>query len=382
MTAPVVFSYLSAMADHKASDLYLTVGYPPSVRTDAALVSLSDVPLTLDAINEILGSVLTNRQKREFEQNLELNSALDMGKHGRFRVNVLQQRQFPALVIRRITSKIPSFEELHLPPILEKLAMERRGLVLITGMTGSGKSTTLAAMVDYRNSREQGHIITIEDPIEYFHEHKKSIVTQREVGMDTGTFAVAMKNALRQRPDVILVGEIRDREVMEQGLTIAETGHLCLATLHTNNAYQAIERIVNLFPEDYHNQIRLNLSLNLRAIISQRLLPCLKGGMIIALEVMLNQGLVKELIQSGQVGKIREIMEQNASSGMCTFDQSLLILYRDGQISEEVALAQADQPSDMLIKIRQVNLGKGADTLRSMDTSKLSLVSEDPFHRG
>lgn len=370
------------MADHKASDLYLTVGYPPSVRTDAALVSLSDVPLTLDAINEILGSVLTNRQKREFEQNLELNSALDMGKHGRFRVNVLQQRQFPALVIRRITSKIPSFEELHLPPILEKLAMERRGLVLITGMTGSGKSTTLAAMVDYRNSREQGHIITIEDPIEYFHEHKKSIVTQREVGMDTGTFAVAMKNALRQRPDVILVGEIRDREVMEQGLTIAETGHLCLATLHTNNAYQAIERIVNLFPEDYHNQIRLNLSLNLRAIISQRLLPCLKGGMIIALEVMLNQGLVKELIQSGQVGKIREIMEQNASSGMCTFDQSLLILYRDGQISEEVALAQADQPSDMLIKIRQVNLGKGADTLRSMDTSKLSLVSEDPFHRG
>lgn len=381
MTAPVVFSYLSAMADHKASDLYLTVGYPPSVRTDAALVPLSPEPLTADAINEIMGSVLTNRQKREFEQNLELNSALDMGKHGRFRVNVLQQRQFPALVIRRITSKIPSFEELHLPPILEKLAMERRGLVLITGMTGSGKSTTLAAMVDYRNSREQGHIITIEDPIEYFHEHKQSIVTQREVGMDTGTFAVAMKNALRQRPDVILVGEIRDREVMEQGLTIAETGHLCLATLHTNNAYQAIERIVNLFPEDYHNQIRLNLSLNLRAIISQRLLPCLKGGMIIALEVMLNQGLVKELIQSGQVGKIREIMEQNASSGMCTFDQSLLTLYREGQISEEVALAQADQPSDMLIKIRQVNLGKGADTLRSMDTSKLSLVTDDPSHR-
>lgn len=380
MSAPVVFSYLSAMAEHKASDLYLTVGYPPAVRTDSSLVSLSDEILTADTINEILGSILTNRQKRDFEQNLELNSALDMGKHGRFRVNVLQQRQFPALVIRRITSKIPSFEELHLPHILEKLAMERRGLVLITGMTGSGKSTTLAAMVDYRNAREQGHIITIEDPIEYFHEHKKSIVTQREVGMDTETFAIAMKNALRQRPDVILVGEIRDREVMEQGLTIAETGHLCLATLHTNNAYQAIERIVNLFPEDYHNQIRLNLSLNLRAIISQRLLPCLKGGMIIALEVMLNQGLVKELIQSGQVGKIREIMEQNASSGMCTFDQSLLVLYRDGQISEEVALAQADQPSDMLIKIRQVNMGKGADTLRSMDTSKLSLVSDDPHH--
>lgn len=381
MSAPIVFSYLSAMAEHNASDLYLTVGYPPAVRTDSALVPLSDELLTVDAVNDILGSILTNRQKRDFEQNMELNSALDMGKHGRFRVNVLQQRQFPALVIRRITSKIPSFEELHLPPILEKLAMERRGLVLITGMTGSGKSTTLAAMVDYRNSREQGHIITIEDPIEYFHEHKKSIVTQREVGMDTETFAVAMKNALRQRPDVILVGEIRDREVMEQGLTIAETGHLCLATLHTNNAYQAIERIVNLFPEDYHNQIRLNLSLNLRAIISQRLLPCIKGGMTIALEVMLNQGLVKELIQSGQVGKIREIMEQNASSGMCTFDQSLLILYREGKISEEVAMAQADQPSDMLIKLRQVNLGKGADSLRSMDTSKLSLMTDDVFQK-
>lgn len=365
------------MAEHNASDLYLTVGFPPSVRTDSSLVPLGEDVLTVDGINEILGSILTNRQKRDFEQNMELNSALDMGKHGRFRVNVLQQRQFPALVIRRITSKIPSFEELRLPPILEKLAMERRGLVLITGMTGSGKSTTLAAMVDFRNAREQGHIITIEDPIEYFHEHKKSIVTQREVGMDTETFAIAMKNALRQRPDVILVGEIRDREVMEQGLTIAETGHLCLATLHTNNAYQAIERIVNLFPEDYHNQIRLNLSLNLRAIISQRLLPAIGGGMTIALEVMLNQGLVKELIQSGQVGKIREIMEQNTSSGMCTFDQSLLILYRDGKISEDVALAQADQPSDMLIKIRQVNLGKGADSLRSLDTSKLSLMSDE-----
>lgn len=369
------------MAEYNASDLYLTVGYPPSLRTDSTLVPLGEEALTVDAINEILGSILTNRQKRDFEQNMELNSALDMGKHGRFRVNVLQQRQFPALVIRRITSKIPSFEELRLPPILEKLAMERRGLVLITGMTGSGKSTTLAAMVDFRNSREQGHIITIEDPIEYFHEHKRSIVTQREVGMDTETFAIAMKNALRQRPDVILVGEIRDREVMEQGLTIAETGHLCLATLHTNNAYQAIERIVNLFPEDYHNQIRLNLSLNLRAIISQRLLPAIGGGMTIALEVMLNQGLVKELIQSGQVGKIREIMEQNTSSGMCTFDQSLLILYRDGKISEEVALAQADQPSDMLIKIRQVNLGKGADSLRSLDTSKFSLMSDDAVHR-
>lgn len=372
MSAPLVFQYLSAMNGHKASDLYLTVGFPPSVRNDAGLTDLQEAALTVDDINEILSSVLTNRQKRDFEQNLELNTALDMGKHGRFRINVLQQKQAPALVIRRITTNIPSFADLHLPNILENLAMERRGLVLITGMTGSGKSTTLAAMVDYRNNREQGHIITIEDPIEYFHEHKKSIVTQREVGMDTESFAIAMKNSLRQRPDVILVGEIRDREVMEQALTIAETGHLCLATLHTSNAYQAIERIVNLFPEDYHNQIRLNLSMNLKAIISQRLLPSVKGGLTVALEVMLNQGLVRELIQSGQVGKIKEIMEQNTSIGMCTFDQTLLRLFSEGMISEEVALSQADQPSDMKIKIRQVLLGKGDDTLRSLDTSRLS----------
>lgn len=372
MSAPLVFQYLSAMNGHKASDLYLTVGFPPSVRNDAGLTYLQEASLTVDDINEILSSVLTNRQKRDFEQNLELNTALDMGKHGRFRINVLQQKQAPALVIRRITTHIPSFADLHLPSILEKLAMERRGLVLLTGMTGSGKSTTLAAMVDYRNHHEQGHIITIEDPIEYFHEHHKSIVTQREVGMDTESFAIAMKNALRQRPDVILVGEIRDREVMEQALTIAETGHLCLATLHTSNAYQAIERIVNLFPEDYHNQIRLNLSMNLKSIISQRLLPSLKGGLTVALEVMLNQGLVRELIQSGQVGKIKEIMEQNTSIGMCTFDQTLLRLFGEGMISEEVALSQADQPSDMKIKIRQVQLGKGDDTLRSLDTSRLS----------
>ncbi len=372
MSAPLVFQYLISMEEYKASDLYLTVGFPPSVRNDAGLFYLQDAPLTGDDINEVLSSVLTNRQKRDFEQNLELNTALDMGKHGRFRVNVLQQKQAPALVIRRIVTTIPSFSELRLPGILGALAMERRGLVLVTGMTGSGKSTTLAAMVDYRNNREQGHIITIEDPIEYFHEHRKSIVTQREVGMDTESFAVAMKNALRQRPDVILVGEIRDREVMEQALTIAETGHLCLATLHTSNSYQAIERVVNLFPEDYHNQIRLNLSMNLKAIISQRLLPSLQGGMTVALEVLLNQGLVRELIQNGQVGKIREIMEQNATIGMCTFDQALLRLFGEGLISEEVALSQADQPSDMKIKIRQIQLGKGDDTLRLLDTSRIS----------
>lgn len=383
MNAPLIFQYLKDMNDQDASDMYLTVGKPATARNSQGLIPLSNKILNGDEVNDILNTILTTRQKRDFEAHQELNTSLDMGNTGRFRVNVMRQRQMPALVIRRIISTIPSCADLKLPPIIEKLCMERRGLILVTGMTGSGKSTTLASMLDYRNAREQGHIITIEDPIEYFHEHKKSVVTQREVGVDTDSYYVAMKNALRQRPDVILVGEIRDREVMEQALTIAETGHLCLATLHTNNSYQAIERIVNLFPEEFHNQIRLNLSMNLRAILSQRLLPSLKGGMVPALEILLNQGLVKELIQTGQVGKIREIMEQNNSQGMMTFDQSLVNLFCEGHITKEAALSQADQSSDMSIKIRQIEMAAtttdgerdtsgGRDMFKSMDTSVLS----------
>jgi twitching motility protein PilU len=245
----------------------------------------------------------------------------------------------------------------------------------VTGMTGSGKSTTLAAMIDYRNRREQGHIITIEDPIEYFHEHSKSVITQREVGVDTESYAVALKNALRQRPDVILVGEIRDREVMEQALTASETGHLCLATLHTTNAYQSIERVVNLFPEDYQRQVRMNLSMNLRAIVSQRLVPSIKGGMTVVIEVMLNQGLVRELIHKGDIGKIKDVMEQNNQMGMCSFDQSLERAYREGVITEETAITFADQPGDLKIKIQQIKLGEksGKSALREMDTSLLSI---------
>lgn len=377
MNAPLIFQYLSSMKDHNASDLYLTVGFPPSLRGDNGLVKLGENVLSPDDIQEILNSMLTGRQKREYEATMELNTALDMGAHGRFRVNVLRQRQFPALVIRRIITTIPSFGDLRLPQIMEKLSLEKRGLVLLTGMTGSGKSTTLAAMVDYRNTNESGHIITIEDPIEYFHEHKQCVVTQREVGVDTDSFQIAMKNSLRQRPDVILVGEIRDREVMEQALTVSETGHLCLSTIHTNNSYQAIERIVNLFPEDYHNQVRLNLSTNLKAIISQRLLPSIKGGLVPAIEVMINQGLVRELILKGEISKIRDVMEQNNTLGMCTFDQSLLQLYRDGLISEDMVISNSDKPSDMKIKVQQAKLsgdiGSGdSDTLSSLDTSRLS----------
>ena len=376
--APLIFQYLKTMGDHNASDIYLTVGFPPALRGDKGLINLTDAPLSPDDINDIINSMLTNRQKREFETSLELNTALDMAQYGRFRVNVMRQRQFPALVIRRIVSEIPSFSALKLPKILEKLAMEKRGLILVTGMTGSGKSTTLAAMIDQRNTNSSGHIITIEDPIEYFHDHKACVVTQREVGVDTESYAVAMKNSLRQRPDVILVGEIRDREVMEQALSIAETGHLCLATIHTNNSYQAIERIVNLFPEDYHNQIRLNLSMNLKAIISQRLLPSTQKGMAPAIEVMLNQGLVRDLILSGEISKIRDVMEQNNSIGMCTFDQSLLHLYREGLITEDTTITNSDKPSDMKIKIQQATLSAhsrdGQDALRTVDTSLLSFT--------
>jgi len=375
LSTPIVLEYLKVMGEKGASDLYLTVGFPPALRLEGTLVNIRPDPLTAEEVNEIIASMLTSRQRREFETQMELNTSLDVGKYGRFRVNVMQQRQFPALVLRRIISKIPNFSELRLPDILGDLAMEKRGLILVTGMTGSGKSTTLASMIDYRNQREEGHIITIEDPIEYFHEHKKSVVSQREVGVDTESYAVALKNSLRQRPDVILVGEVRDREVMEQALTAAETGHLCLATLHTTNAYQSIERIVNMFPEDAQSQIRLNLSLNLKAIVSQRLVPCIQGGMTVAIELMLNKGLVRELIHKGEIGKIREIMEQNSQQGMQTFDQSLERLSKLGIITDETALSFADQPGDLKIKLQQNAMTgeEGKEVLRQMDTSAFTI---------
>ncbi len=375
MSEPLVLGYFRQMTEAQASDLYLTVGHPPSMRADDDVIALRQEPLSLDELNDIMSSILTNRQLREFETHMELNTSLDAGQFGRYRINVLRQRQQPALVIRRVISKIPGFAELHLPPLLEKISMEKRGLVLFTGMTGSGKSTSLAAMIDHRNRNASGHIITIEDPIEYFHEHQKSVVTQREVGVDTESYAVALKNVLRQRPDVILIGEIRDREVMEQALTASETGHLCLATLHTSNAYQSIERIVNMFPEEYQQQVRLNLSMNLKAIVSQRLVPAKAGGLRVITEVMLNQGLVKELIESGKISKIRDVMEQNNQLGMHTFDQSLLALYAKGEITEETALSNADQPGDLKIQIRELELGtlKGKrSALESVDTSVLT----------
>ncbi len=373
MSAPLAFEYLTQMNEKGASDLYLTVAREPVIRVDDQLQPLSSEPLTAEIVNDIIHSILTTKQRREFETHWELNTSLDMGKLGRFRVNILKQRQNPGLVIRRIVSKIPSIADLRLPPILEKMALEKRGLILLTGMTGSGKSTTLASMINYRNQNMAGHILTVEDPIEYYHDHQMSVVTQREVGVDTESYAIALKNSLRQRPDVILIGEIRDREVMEQALTIAETGHLCLATLHTSNAYQAIERVVNFFPEDQHGQVRLNLSMNLKAIVSQRLLPSLSGGLVPALEVMLNEALVRELIMKGQYDKITDVMEQNNRMGMCTFDQSLLSLYSSGLISEETVISQSDKSSDMKVKMQSAKMGQVEGDLQNMDTSLLSV---------
>ncbi len=374
MSVPFAFECLNKMNERGASDLYLSYGFPPTLRIENRLEQIGDKTLDEEMINDILASVLTSRQLRDFETKMELNTSLDMGQYGRFRVNVYKQRQVPGLVIRRIISKIPTLEELKLPPTLSALSREVRGLVLVTGMTGSGKSTTLAAMLNHRNENEEGHILTIEDPIEYHHDHKRSVVTQREVGVDTESYNVALKNALRQRPDVILIGEIRDHEVMEQALTIAETGHLCLATMHTNNAYQAIERIVNFFPEEFHNQVRLNLAMNLKAIVSQRLLPSLKGGLVPALEILINQAYVREQIQKGDYEKIPDVMEQNSTIGMVTFDQSLLKLYTEGHISEETAIAQSDKPSDMAVKVRNLRLGgKGSGNLSDLDTSSLKI---------
>ena len=372
--APIAFTYLTQMNERGASDLYLTVGHQPTLRIEDELQPIMSEVLTVEDVNEVIHSILTTKQRRDFEVSWELNTSLDMGGHGRFRVNILKQRQYPCLVIRRIVSKIPDLSDLMLPPILESLSMEKRGLILVTGMTGSGKSTTLASMLNHRNERKSGHILTIEDPIEFYHEHKKSVVTQREVGVDTESYATALKNSLRQRPDVILIGEVRDPVVMDQALTIAETGHLCLATLHTTNAYQAIERVVNFFPDDQQNQIRLNLSMNLKAIVSQRLLPSLTGNLVPALEVMLNQALIREIIQKGQYEKITEVMEQNNQIGMQTFDQSLIHLFSKGIISEETAISQSDKSSDMRNKIQQVKLGQTEESLNHLDTSVLSVA--------
>lgn len=345
-----------------ATDLYLTIGAPPSFRMGDRIEKEGEA-LTDEDIQSIMQALLTPEIIDEFEATLEYNTAIHWQNRARFRINLFRQRQQNGLVLRRIHTSIPTLESLRLSKTYADLIMEKRGLVLLVGPTGSGKSTSLAAMLEHRNQHGSGHIITIEDPIEYIIEHKNCIITQRDVGIDTYSFGVGLKNALRQTPDVIVIGEIRDKETMEHAIVFAETGHLCLATLHANNSNQAIERIINFFPEEKHPQILLNLSLNLKAILSQRLLTNKEDKRHIAFEIMLNQGLIKTLIQEGHVKEIKEHIEKGRGHGMQSFDQALTDLYTQGVITEEMALAESDNPTNLRLIIKQLNMNKRNATM-------------------
>jgi twitching motility protein PilU len=360
-----VRSLLKVMVDQEASDLYLTVEAPPVYRVHGSTKPTNDPPFTNEQLEALAIALMRGQQRGDFEEKMEMNMALYYKELGRFRVNIFRQKGNVGLVFRHIKAEIQTVEQLELPPIIKDIAMTKRGLVLVVGATGSGKSTTLAAMIDHRNSIHHGHIISVEDPIEFVHAHKKSLITQREVGFDTHSFQNALKNTLRQAPDVILIGEIRDTETMEAAITFAETGHLCLATLHSNNANQAIERIMNFFPPQRHAQIYLQLSLNLRAIISQRLIPSVDGKRVPALEILLDTPRVKDLIKKAEVDTLKEAMEQGIDEGCQTFDHVLFTLYRAGRISLEQALINADSANNLRLKIKLKGL-KGDEAINAL----------------
>jgi len=358
---------LQQMVDREASDLYLTVDSPPTVRVEGVNQPLPAPALNAADVEDLANSMMTERQRAVFEQEMEMNLGITSSKMGRFRINVFKQRGSVGVVIRLIKSNVPSIEALGLPEIVKTISMTKRGLVLVTGATGSGKSTSLAAMIDYRNTNSTGHIITIEDPIEFIHEHKRCLISQREVGFDTHSYESALKNTLRQAPDVILLGEVRDRETMEAAITFAETGHLCLATLHSNNANQAIERIMNFFPGERHAEIYLQLSLNLRAIISQRLIIGMDDRRVAALEVLIDTPYVKDLIKKGQTDIIKEAMEKSTQEGGQTFDQHIYQLFADGKISEKQALDNADSANNLRILISNFHMKQKGGETRAVD---------------
>ena len=344
---------LRLMLQKNGSDLFITTNFPPAIKIDGKIVPQSNQLLTHTHTSELARVIMSDRQAQEFEATKECNFAISPPGIGRFRANAFIQQGQVGLVLRTIPQRIPSFDELGLPPVLKDISMSKRGLVIFVGGTGTGKTTSLAAMVDYRNEKSFGHIITVEDPIEFVHAHKNCIVTQREVGIDTDSWEPALKNTLRQAPDVILMGEIRDRETMDYAIAFAETGHLCLATLHANSANQAIDRIVNFFPEERRHQLLMDLSLNLRALISQRLLPmCDRKGRVPAVEVMLNSPLISDLIFKGEIPGIKEVMKRSSELGMQTFDQSLFDLYERGLITYEDALRNADSMNDLRLQIK------------------------------
>lgn len=344
---------LKVMIDRGASDMFITAGARPAIKVDGTIKPLTRETLTPDQAKSLVYSTMNDKQLAEFEDTRECNFAIGAAELGRFRVSAFSQRNSPGMVLRRIHTTIPTLDELNLPQILADLSMTQRGLVLFVGGTSTGKSTSLASMIDHRNRNHRGHIITVEDPIEYIHNHQQSIITQREVGIDTESFEVALKNTLRQAPDVILMGEIRSTETMRYGLNFAETGHLCMATLHANNANQALDRIVNFFPANQHDQLWMDLSLNLKAIVAQQLLPAADGnGRRAAIEVLINTPRVSDLIRQGKVQEIKEVMKKSANVGMKTFDQALFELYQAGEIDYEIALKHADSANDLRLLIK------------------------------
>ena len=354
-----VFDLLRLMIAKKASDLFITAGFPPAMKIDGKMTPVTNQALTPGQAKEVARSVMNDKQASEFEKTNECNFAIGLPNVARFRVNAFVQRGSTGMVFRTITSKIPEFEDLNLPAILKDIAMTKRGLVIFVGGTGSGKSTSLAAMVGYRNQHSYGHIITIEDPVEFVHDHRNCIVTQREVGVDTENWFAALKNTLRQAPDVILIGEVRDRDTMDYAIAFAETGHLCMCTLHANSTNQALDRIINFFPEERRHQLLMDLSLNTKAFISQRLIPKTDGkGRVAAVEVMLNSPLISDLIFKGDVHEIKTIMAKSRELGMQTFDQALFDLYESDLITYEDALRNADSVNDIRLKIKLE--GKGA----------------------
>ncbi|HEX4985818.1 MAG TPA: PilT/PilU family type 4a pilus ATPase [Burkholderiales bacterium] len=348
-----IHELLRAMVAKKASDLFITAGFPPAFKLDGKMTPVSNQSLTPQHTQELARSLMNDKQAQEFEATRECNFAINPPGIGRFRVNAFVQQQRVGIVLRTITTAIPKIDDLGLPPVLKDVAMTKRGLVIMVGGTGSGKSTSLAAMIGYRNENSYGHIITIEDPIEYVHDHKNCLITQREVGVDTESWEAALKNTLRQAPDVILIGEIRERETMEHAIAFAETGHLCMGTLHANSANQALDRIINFFPEERRAQLLMDLSLNLKGLISQRLIPLKDAkGRAAAIEILLNSPLISDLIFKGEVHEIKEIMKKSRELGMQTFDQALFDLYEAGKIGYEDAMRNADSMNELRLQIK------------------------------
>jgi twitching motility protein PilU len=367
---------LRKMVEKDGSDLFITSGFPPAIKVDGTIHKATDAPLTPEQSAMMVRSIMNDKQVKEFDATKECNFAIAPQGIGRFRVSAFIQQGMVGAVLRTITTEIPTLEELDLPPILKDVVMNKRGLVIVVGGTGSGKSTTLAAMIGHRNHNSKGHIVSIEDPVEYVHPHQGCVITQREVGVDTESWHAALKNTLRQAPDVILIGEIRDRETMEYGIQFAETGHLCLATLHANSANQALDRIVNFFPEERRAQLLMDVSLNTRAFVSQRLIPRESGvGRIAAMEIMLNTPLIADLIFKGEVGLIKEIMAKSTRLGMQTFDQALFVLYEDGHISYEEAMRNADSKNELRLKIKLES--KRDSSLAEHQSESLRIMEED-----